>query len=312
MNRRRVLQSLLGLTVGSSVAAPARGAQITTTSRPAARPLVAAPDGTGLFVRSWGRGRPVLFVAPWGLNADWWEYQMTALASQSIRAVAFDRRGHGRSDESAGVVDFDALAGDIDVVIRQLDLHDVTLVGHSLGAAEVVRYLARHGTERVTRAVLVGTITPLIVKTADNPDGVDRVALERARDQFQKDRVVRIAEAAAGFFGAPANAVPQPTIDWWTRMMVDRCSLKVLFDLHVLMTETDFRPDLARVTAPTLIIHGDRDTSAPLETTARKTHRLIAGSTLRIYEGAAHGLPFTHMEQLTADLLAFARGGRQP
>ena len=248
----------------------------------------------------------MLFVAPWGLNSDWWEYQMTPLAARSVRAVSFDRRGHGRSDEPLDAADFDTLAADIESVIRQLDLRDVTLVGHSLGAAEVVRYLARYGGQaRVSRAVLVGTITPLIAKAADNPDGLDPSLLARARERFARDRAQQIANGAAGFFGTPKNTVSQPIVDWWTRMMTDRCSLKVLLDLHVAMTETDFRPDLARLNVPTLIVHGDLDTSAPLELTARRTHQLVAGSTLKIYAGAAHGLPFTHMEQLNADLVAF-------
>lgn len=249
----------------------------------------------------------MLFIAPWGLNSDWWEYQMTPLAARSVRAVSLDRRGHGRSDEPLDSPDFDTLAGDIGAVIRQLDLRDVTLVGHSLGAAEVVRYLARHDAGRVRRAVLVGTITPLIVKGSGNPDGVDPSVLALARERFARDRAQQIAAGAAGFFGAPKNMVSPPIVEWWTRMMMDRCSLKVMLDLHVRMTETDFRPDLARINVPTMIVHGDLDTSAPLELTARRTHQLIAGSTLKIYEGAAHGLPFTHMEQLTADLLAFAK-----
>jgi non-heme chloroperoxidase len=308
MHRRQALQSLLGVTLGSS-ATPVRlrSTQTATAPRQRGSHFVQARDGARLFVRSWGSGRPVLFVAPWGLNADWWEYQMTALAGASFRAIAFDRRGHGRSEEPDGECDFDTLAGDIDAVIHQLDLHDVTLVGHSLGATEAACYLARRNSGRVTRAVLVGSITPFILKTADNRAGVDRVALQRGRDLFKKDRARQIADGAAGFFGAPKNAVSPQILDWWTRMMVDRCSLKVMLDLHVLMTETDLRPELAKVTVPTLVIHGDSDTSAPLELTGRRTHALIAGSTLKIYEGAAHGLPFTHLAQLNEDLQLFAR-----
>jgi pimeloyl-ACP methyl ester carboxylesterase len=270
-------------------------------------PFVQAKDGTRLHVRDWGAGRPVVFVAPWALNSDWWDRNMTSLVDHGFRCVAYDRRGHGRSEETGRGYDFDTLADDLSAVLDRLDLRNVLLVGHSMGASEVVRYLTRHRSARATRALLVAPITPVTLKTESNPDGVPREILEQGRDALRKNVHQRIAEAAPGFFGAPKNNVSSQAMDWWTRMMVDRCSLKVMLDLHKLMTEADFRAELRTLTLPTLIVHGDSDTSAKLELTGRRTQQLIPNSELTVYAGAAHGLPFTHTEQLQADLLAFAR-----
>jgi pimeloyl-ACP methyl ester carboxylesterase len=272
--------------------------------------FVEARDGTRLFCRDWGSGRPLVFAAPWALNSGWWEYQTTWLAAHGLRCVSYDRRGHGRSSEPAHGYEFDTLADDLATVIERLDLRDITLVGHSMGCGEVVRYLTRHGsghgTRRVARAALVATITPFILKTADNPDGVDKSVFEAGRAALSKDRPQQIAKAAPGFFGAPANSVSAEIMNWWTRMLVDQCSLKVMLQLHRVFTETDFRPELRKITVPTLLIHGDSDTSAPIDFTARRTAPLIPDCRLKIYEKAAHGLPFTHMDQLNADLLEFA------
>ena len=202
---------------------------------------------------------------------------------------------------------FDTLAADLAAVIDQLRLQDITLVGHSMGCAEVVRYLSRHGVRRVARVVLVATTTPFTLKTPDNPEGVDKTVLEKGRADLSRDRPNQLAQAAPAFFGAPPNSVSEATMQWWTRMMIDGCSLKTMLDLHRAFTETDFRPDLGNVTVPTLLIHGDKDVSTRLEFTSRRTQPLIPGSQLKVYEGAAHGLPITHMDRLNADLLTFAR-----
>ena len=231
---------------------------------------------------------------------------MADLAGRGLRCVAYDRRGHGRSGESNRGYEFDTLADDLAAVLEQLDLHDLTLVGQSVGCGEIVRYLSRHASNRVARVALVSTITPFILKTDDNPEGVDRATLEYVRKVLSKDRPHPIAAAAPAFFGAPKNNVSQEIMDWWVRMMVDQCSLKVMLDLHRTFTETDFRPELRKISVPTLLIHGDKDTSSPIETTARKTAPLISGCQLKVYEGAAHGLPITHADRLNADLIAFA------
>lgn len=273
---------------------------------PRVRQFIETADGTRLFFRDSGTGRAVVFLAPWSLNSAWWEYQMADLAGRGLRCVAYDRRGHGRSGEPNRGYDFDTLADDLAAVLEQLDLHDLTLVGQSVGCGEIVRYLSRHASNRVARVVLVSTITPFILKTDDNPEGVDRTTLEYVRKVLSKDRPHPVAAAAPAFFGAPKNNVSQEIMDWWVRMMVDQCSLKVMLDLHRTFTETDFRHELRKISVPTLLIHGDNDTSSPIETTARKTAPLISGSQLKVYEGAAHGLPITHGDRLNADLIAFA------
>ena len=231
---------------------------------------------------------------------------MAYLVGQGIRCIGYDRRGHGRSVEPSGGYEYDTLADDLNDVIERLDLHGVTLVGHSIGCGEVVRYLSRHGAGRIARIAMVAPNTPLVLKTADNPDGVDRRLLEDVRARLSKDRPHAIAAAAPSFFNSRRNSVSAEMMQWWTDMML-KCSLRVLLDLHRMFTETDFRSELSQISLPTVIIHGDSDTSAPIDRTGRKTASLISGSQLKVYEDAAHGLPITHMERLNQDLLAFAK-----
>jgi len=263
-------------------------------------------DGTNLFYRDSGAGKPMLFAAPWGLNSAWWEYQVNALAGMGIRCITYDRRGHGRSGEPNRGYDFDTLADDLGGLIERLELQDVTLVGHSMGCGEVVRYLTRHGSASISRLVLVSTITPFALKTDDNPDGSDRAALALVRETLAKDHAHPLAAYAPAFFGVPKNKVSQEIVDWWVRMMVDGCSLRTMNLLHKMFTETDFRPELPKISVPTLLIHGDNDLSTPIDTTGRKTALLIKGSQLKVYEGAAHGLPITHTGQLNTDLAIFS------
>jgi len=313
MDRRGVLKSVMSTVGGAGLIAASGGALVAeeqtsrvspTKGRPVA--FIESRDGVGLFYRDWGTGSPLVFLAPWGMDSDWWEYQMAYLVGQGLRCIAYDRRGHGRSVEPSGGYEFDTLADDLNEVIERLDLHAVTLVGHSMGCMEVVRYLSRHGAGRIARIAMVAPNTPLIVKTADNPDGVDRRVLDGALARLSRDRQYVIATAATAFFGAPINSVSAEMMQWWTNMIL-KCSLRVLLDLRRMFTETDFRSELSKISLPTVIIHGDSDTSAPIDRTGRKTASLISGSQLKVYEGAAHGLPITHMDRLNQDLLAFAR-----
>jgi non-heme chloroperoxidase len=315
MHRRSLLKSIAtiaastGLVAASKANGQSNGSLLTPAGKkPQAKQFIEAGDGTNLFFRDWGTGRALVFLAPWTMNSAWWEYQIADLSARGVRCVAYDRRGHGRSDEPNHGYEFDTLADDLQTVLEQLALHEVTLVGQSMGCGEVVRYLTRHGSDRVARIVLVSTITPFLLKTDDNQDGVERAVHENARKTLSKEHTHLIAAAAPGFFGVPKNNVSQEIMDWWLRMIVDGCSLKVMLDLHKMFTETDFRPELRKISVPTLLIHGNNDVSTPLETTARKTVPLITGCQLKVYEGAAHGLPFTHADQLNADLLAFAKG----
>ena len=266
---------------------------------------VEAPDGARLYVRDHGAGPTVVFMAPWALNSAWWDYQIAAFASDGLRCIAIDRRGHGRSDDPATGYDFDTLADDLEAVLAARGLNGVTLVGQSMGCGEVVRYLSRHGAARIARVVLVGTITPFVLQTADNPDGTDPRMLAAVRKALAADRAQPVADAAPAFFNAPANPVSPEIMAWWTRMMVDRCSLSAILALHKLFTETDFRPELRKITVPVRLIHGDKDVSTPLQTTARKTVALIPGARLTVYENAGHGLPYTHRERLNAEIAAF-------
>ena len=311
MERRNALKSM-ALAAGAGCLPREAAAD---TKRPAgagigasARSHIETRDGTRLFFRDCGQGRPLVFLAPWALNSDWWEYQIADLSSRGLRCISYDRRGHGRSSQPGHGYDFDTLADDLGSLVDQLELRDVTLVGHSMGCAEVVRYLARNPATPVRRAVLVATIGPFTLKTAENPGGVERSALEKGRADLAHDRPRQIAAAAPAFFGAPKHAVSAEMMDWWTRMILDHCSLKVMLDLHRAFTETDFRPDLRAIGVPTLFVHGDADTSTPLERTGRPSAALVQGSVLKVYEGAAHGLPITHMDRLSADLLAFSAG----
>lgn len=275
----------------------------------ASRPSwIESRDGTRIHFRDWGAGRPIVFVAPWGLCSDWWDIPVMDLRERGWRCVSFDRRGHARSEDCCRGYDFDTLADDIAAVMDALDLNEVVLVGHSLGGAEVARYLTRHRSRRVTHVVLIAPTTPFQMKTEDNPNGKPREAIEKALESLKHDLPRVAAEAAPDFFGVAKNPVSAQTLDWWCRMFLDRCSIKVLAELFKVMNETDFRPELKMIQTPTLILQGDIDKSAPLELTGRPTHELIPGSRLIVYENAAHGLPYTHTQRMLTDIVAFAGG----
>jgi non-heme chloroperoxidase len=302
MERRSVLQSMfLGLGSGSLAVKASQPAAVAPRSS-----LIETRDKTRIHFRDWGSGRPIVFVAPWGLCSDWWDIPITDLSGRGWRCVSFDRRGHARSDDPSHGYDFDTLADDIADVIEGLRLQDIVLVGHSMGGAEVVRYLTRHRSRHVSHAVLIAPTTPFSMRTDDNPGGTPRETLEKTRESLKHDLPRLAAKAAPDFFGVPKNSVSTETMDWWCRMIVDRCSIKVLSELSKVMQETDFRPELRTIRTPTLILHGDIDKSAVLESTGRPTHKLIEGSRLIVYENAAHALPYTHTDRALADIVAFA------
>lgn len=309
MQRRTLWKGLAALGFGALVMnrppeADARERRA-TRARGGPKTFITTRDGTRLFFRDWGSGPPLVFTAPWGMNSNWWEYQIADLSARGVRCIAYDRRGHGRSDEPSQGYEFDTLADDLGELMDQLDLRDVTLVGHSMGSCEVVRYLSRHSARGVSRAVLVAVSTPFILKTADNPDGAEKSALEKGRAALASDRSKQIAAAAPAFFGVPPNTLSPQTLEWWVRMMVDQCSLQVELELHRPFTRTDFRAELRKILTPVLLIHGDHDVSAKLDFTSRRTAALLPNCELKVYENAAHGLPITHREQLNADVLAF-------
>jgi non-heme chloroperoxidase len=254
-------------------------------------------DGALLSCRAWGTGRPVVFVHGWAVSSEVWQYQMAPL-SQHARCIAYDKRGHGRSSDPGRGYDYDTLSDDLAAVLDRFDVHDVVLVGHSMGPAEIVRYVGRFGSARVSRIVLISSALPFMIQTSDNPDGIPPSIFEQRRQEWQRDLPKFLAANARAFVTDETSA---ETVAWLADMG-RRASLKALVDLNHTITETDLRPDVSRLTLPTLLIHGAQDRSAPIDLTSKRLAAMIRGSELKIYDGAPHGLPITHHERLTADL----------
>ncbi len=273
-----------------------------TSSRMAGSSYVQARDGTCLYWRRWGSGRPVVvFLSSLGMPGQMWDYQMTALAERGFSCIALDRRGHGRSDQPASGYDQDTLADDVDSLIQHLGLESVTLVAHSMAGGEAVRYLSRHGDSHVERVILVAPTTPFLLQTPDNPNGVPESVFAALREGWRRDFPRWVDENTAPFF------VPEtsPAMRRWVSGLIMQMSPQVMIACNESMTTTDFRGDLAKVRVPTLVIHGDLDVSAPLDLTGKPTAALIPGCRLEVYEGAPHGLMYTHVERLNRDILAF-------
>jgi pimeloyl-ACP methyl ester carboxylesterase len=261
-------------------------------------------QGAVLFYRDWGAGEPVLFLAGWTLTSDMWAYQMEPLCRQGLRCVAYDRRAHGRSSDPGRGYDYDTLADDLADVIQALGLENVTLVAHSFASGEVVRYLTRHGSGRIARVVLVAPAAiPFLLQTDTNPVGVPAQVFEQVRDTFLSDFAGWAEDNAEPYF-VPGTS--RAMIEWTIRMMT-QTSLQAAGELNRIQVGTDFRPELARLDVPVLILHGDRDASAPLEVTGRPAAALIPGARLVVYEGAPHGLYFTHKQRLNHDIANFVR-----
>ena len=263
-------------------------------------------DGTEIYYKDWGSGQPVVFCHGWPLSADAWESQMVFLASNGYRCIAHDRRGQGRSSQPWNGNDMDTYADDLSALIETLNLTDATLVGHSTGGGEVARYIGRHGTSRVARVVLVGAVTPLMLKTDANPGGLPIKAFDDIRAGVAADRSQFFKDLTTPFYGAnrPGAKVSQGVRDaFWLQGM--QGGLKNELDCIKAFSETDFTEDLRKFDVPTLIIHGDDDQIVPIDTTARALARLVKNATLKVYAGAPHGLEDTHKDQLNADLLAF-------
>ena len=265
---------------------------------------VRTADGVELFIRDWGAGPPIVFVASWSLTSDSWAYQMAALSEAGLRCVAYDRRGHGRSADPGTGFDFDTLADDLAAVLDALDLTGAVLVGHSMGPGEIVRYLTRHGSGRVAGAVMLGTITPRLAGGAGNPDGPDPATFEAFRSDSLLRDFPRWLDENVGPFLTPETS---PGMMDWIKAMSRQASLKALLDCHRAISAADFAGELSALTVPVLIVHGDRDVTCPLAL-AHRTAALVPDATLAVYEGAPHGLFLTHMDRFNRDLLDFARG----
>ena len=269
-------------------------------------PTITTKDGTQIYYKDWGKGQPVVFSHGWPLSADAWEDQMVFLGANGYRCIAHDRRGHGRSSQPWNGNEMDTYADDLAALAEALDLKEAIHVGHSTGGGEVARYIGRHGSTRVAKAVLIGAVPPLMLKTAANPGGLPMDVFDGIRAGVLADRSQFFKDLTTPFYGAnrPGSKVSQGLRDsFWLQGM--QCGFKGALDCIKAFSETDFTGDLKKIDVPTLIMHGDDDQIVPIDASARLSAKLVKGATLKIYPGAPHGLCSTHKDLINADLLAF-------
>jgi len=274
---------------------------------------ITTKDGTRIYYKDWGKGPAVVFSHGWPLNADAWDGQMLFLVQNGFRTIAHDRRGHGRSSQPSFGNDMNGYADDLAAVIEELDLHDVTLVGHSTGGGEVARYIGRHGTSRVAKAVLIAAVPPQLLKTANNPEGLPIELFDGLRKALFNDRAQFYKDFATQFYGAnrAGSKVSQGILDqFWTWSM--QAGLLNSYECIKAFSETDFTEDLKKFDVPTLLLHGEDDQIVPISDSSMRSARLIKGAKDVYYPGAPHGLTSTHQNQVNAELLQFLRSSPAP
>jgi non-heme chloroperoxidase len=300
IDRRRLIGHAAAALLVSNTRLTAQPTEATCIHR--APTFIVAKDGTRLFVQDWGSGRPIVFLSAWTFNSNVWGSHIAALNARGFRCIAPDRRGHGRSDVPCTGYDPDTLAQDVAAVIDGLDLKDVVLVSHSMGFLEAAQYCAGRGSHRIARLVLAASTSPCLTQAPDNPEGFPRAAIQAQENQITKDFPTWIDENEAPFLTSDTR----PATRTWIKTMMLSVPLPVALACQRALAAADLRADLAKITCPTLLLHGDKDASAPLAYTAARTSRFIPNSKLIVYPDAPHALILTHRDRFLSDLLAFA------
>ncbi|ADW71278.1 alpha/beta fold hydrolase [Granulicella tundricola] len=274
---------------------------------------VVTEDGTEIFYRDLGTGKPVVLIHGWPLSGDSWDKQTNFLAEHGLRVIAYDRRGFGRSGQPWSGYDYDTLASDLNKLLEELALTEVTLVGFSMGGGEVVRYLSRYGSARVSKAVLVSAVTPYLLKTSDNPDGVDPKVFEEIEENLRKDRPAFLNEFGPKFYGRSVvhHTVSEPVLEW-TQSMALTGSLRSTLQTAKSWSSTDFREEMKSITIPVLVIHGTSDNTVPIDASGRRSVKILPNAALTEYDGEPHGLFLTAADRLNEELLQFVGGPREP
>jgi pimeloyl-ACP methyl ester carboxylesterase len=259
-----------------------------------------------IFYQEYGAGKPILFIHGWPLNHEMWEYQLNELPKHNFRCIAYDRRGFGKSDRPWKSYDYDTLADDLNEVITQLKLEKVVLVGFSMGGGEIARYIGKYGTEKITKIVFISSVTPYMLKTDDNVEGVPKEIFDGMVEKILEDRPAFLTDFGKTFFGVSKinQSVSKPILKW-NQMLCLNSSAKATIDCVRSFSETDFRSDLKKIDIPVLIIHGDEDETVPIDVSANKTAAVLPEAEYIVYNGAPHGLFLTEKEKLNTDLLNF-------